>query len=75
MSNFLHDNAPLLSSGFRISVHKEQGGRHHMEDVPIFARNNYDGVPEGVQVEPYEYIAIFDGHGGEQGNSPIDNCY
>ena len=46
-----------------------------MEDVPIFARNNYDGVPEGVQVEPYEYIAIFDGHGGEQGNSPIDNCY
>lgn len=37
-----------------------------MEDVPIFARNNYDGVPEGVQVEPYEYIAIFDGHGGEQ---------
>lgn len=54
MSNFV-DAAPL-SNGHSMCMHKEQGGRHHMEDVPVFARNNYDGVPEGIVREPYDYI-------------------
>ncbi|XP_055329262.1 protein phosphatase 1D-like [Paramacrobiotus metropolitanus] len=67
MSNFVDaPNGYPLSDGYRISIYKEQGGRHHMEDIPVFARDRYDGVPDDVVTEPYDYIAIFDGHGGSQ---------